>query len=58
MQNLWPCQLLPQIALGWAMLVAPLQKLLNYNKDWEWTDDADATFTALKDAVCTNSSPT
>ena len=41
-----------RLILGWAKLVAPLQKLLKQNRDYVWTDECDAAFTGLKDALC------
>ena len=41
-----------RVVLGWAKLVAPLQKLLKKDLDYEWTEEANVACTWLKHYLC------
>ena len=41
-----------KFVLGYTKLVEPLQQLLKRDRQYVWTEECDAAFTGLKDALC------
>ena len=39
--------------MGYAQLVAPMQQLTKKDKDYAWTEECNAAFTGVKNALCT-----
>ena len=39
--------------MGYAQLVAPMQQLTKKDRDYAWTEECNAAFTGVKNALCT-----